>query len=265
MPARGVALQTEPLRGASLARALTRLEERYGAGIVLPADEAAEREAARRIPFGIASLDALLDGGLAAGEPLALLGAPTSGAFTLALEAAAAAQSRGGEVAWVDPSRSFDPLAAARHGVDLERLLLLGVAGGEVPFTAVTVARSAAFVLLVIDLGPRFAQRCAVDAIAPVVAQARAAGVATLVLAEGAASRRISSERPGRAVALPSVEVRRVGWVRHAGRIVGWRSVVARGYPSGGARLSFAPLALPPVPLADEGLMALPRVAEAAG
>lgn len=260
---RGAAFEKDAPRGAFLASAVTRLEERFGTGAVLTGAEASEREASRRMSLGIASLDALLDGGLLAGEPLALLGAPTSGALTLALEAAAAAQARGGEVAWLDPSRSFDPLAAARLGVDLARLLLLRVAGDEIPFTATTVARSAAFVLLVIDLGPRFAQRCSIGALAPVVAQGRAAGVATLVLAE----------RAERSIALPSVELRRTGWVRqkeavaslHAGRVVGWRSLARCGYRAEVARLSFAPLALPSAPLVDEGLRTMPRVMEEAG
>lgn len=243
MGVRGATLEKDAPRGAFLTSAVTRLGERFGTGAVLTGAEAAERGASRRLPLGVTSLDALLDGGLAVGEPTALLGAPTSGALTLALEAAAAAQSRGGEVAWLDPSRSFDPLAAARLGVDLERFLLLRVDGPDVPFTATTVARSAAFVLLVVDLGPRFAQRCGIDVLAPVVVQARAAGVTTLVLAE----------RPERSLALPALTLRRTEWVRRAGRTVGWRSVVTRGYRGDAARLVFAPLALPPLPLVDEG------------
>lgn len=237
-----------PSRGA-LATALARLEERFGDGAVLSAVEAAERQSARRISLGVASVDELLDGGIAAGEPLALLGAPSSGAATLALTAARAAQSSGGEVAWLDPARSFDALAASRCGVDLERLLLLRADGDDIPFVATTVARSAAFVLLVIDLA---FSRASVDALAPVVPQTRAAGVATLIVAAN----------PGRRLALPSLEVRRVGWLRRAGRTIGWCAIAARRHRSDVARLSFAPLALPPSLVVDEGLR---TIAEAVG
>jgi RecA/RadA recombinase len=242
----------------ALAQAITRLEERYGNGVVLPGGAREERRALRTIPFGIASLDALLEGGVVAGEPQLLLGAPSSGATTLALALAASAQGSGGEVVWLDPASCFDPLAAARGGVDLARLLLIRSAyGDELAFAANVVARSGAFVLVVLDLGGRGADtrsagRVAREpgAIATVVARARAANVPLLVL----------DHAPGRSDGAPLavIELRRVEWLSLGGRIVGWRSEASRLHERRVASLAFAPLALPPRLIADEGLREIP-------
>src|ERR671935_103522 len=97
-------------RGAALAEAIARLEGRFGCGVVLPGDEYLERAATRKLAFGVASLDALTDGGIAAGEPQVLIGGASSGAVTVAISLVRSAQNGGGEVAWLDASASFDPL-----------------------------------------------------------------------------------------------------------------------------------------------------------
>src|SRR5205814_1454776 len=71
------------------------------------------------------SLDRVTGGGIRAGEPLAFVGPLTAGKLALALQVAAAAQREGGMVAWIDPSASFDPLAAMRAGVDLDRVVVV--------------------------------------------------------------------------------------------------------------------------------------------
>lgn len=235
---------------APLAQAISRLEERYGNGVVLPGGAREERRALRTIPFGIASLDALLEGGVVAGEPQLLLGAPSSGVTTLALALAASAQGSGGEVAWLDPVGCFDPLAATRGGVDLARLLLIrGAHGDALAFAANVVARSSAFVLVVLDL-PLGVARADAGAIATVVARARAAHVALLVLGDRAGAPR------GRSASAPLavIELRRVEWLSLGGRLIGWRSEASRLHERRVASLAFAPLALPPRLVVDEGL-----------
>ena len=230
-------------RGAALAEAITRLEERYGNGVVLPGGAREERRALRTIPFGIASLDALLEGGIVAGEPQALVGEPASGMLTLAVSLAASAQRSGGEVVWLDPTASFDPLAAARAGVDLARLLVVRAEGDDLVFAASVVARSSAFVLVIIDAGAF--GRVPDPALATFIARARAASVPLLVL----------GDRGGSCAAmLPLVEVRRREWLRRGGRLVGWRSEAARPHDRRVASLAFVPLALPPRIVVDEGL-----------
>lgn len=242
-------------RGAALAEALGRLEERYRSGVVLPGGRAAEWRALRRVPFGVASLDALLEGGVVAGEPAALVGHGSTGTVTLAHVLVASAQSRGGEVAWLDPLRSFDPLAASRAGVDLARLLLVRAAGDALVFAAGILARSSAFVLIVLDLGASFAPvQASVAVLDATVARVRASGQALLVLGDRAPSRH----------SFTTVAVRRREWLRERGRIVGWRSLATRPHDDRAASLLFAPLALPRRTLVDEGVVELSR-AEAVG
>src|SRR5712691_2445990 len=109
--------------GASgLAEAIARIEGRYGAH-ALARGASTERHRGELALATGNSLDAVTDGGLAAGEPLAFVGPGSVGKISLALSAAAAAQRAGGMVAWIDPTASLDPVAAVRAGIDLERLL----------------------------------------------------------------------------------------------------------------------------------------------
>lgn len=230
-------------RGAALAEAIARLEERFGSSVVLPGGAREERgKATGRLAFGVASLDTLVDGGLAPGEPYALLGAASSGATTLAFRLAAAAQASGGDVAWLDPTRSFDPLTAAAAGLELDRVLLVRADEDDVAFAGSVLARSSAFVLVVLDLGKL---RAAATDLATIVARARAARVPLLVLGEHVPSR----------ASIPVVTARRAEWLREGCRLVGWRSEVTRAHDGRIVRLAFAPLALPPRPLVDEGVV----------
>ena len=228
-------------RGAALAEAIARLEERYGTGVVLPGGEREERVATRKLRFGIASLDALTEGGIAAGEPFALVGSGSSGALTLAMWLAQSAQHAGGEVAWLDASASFDPLAAARADVDLERLLLVRAEDEELAFVASVVTRSSAFVLVVADI---VGAHVSSETLATVVARARAAHVPLVVLTDHAFPR----------VPMPALELRQREWLYLAGRLVGWRSEASLAHDARSASLAFAPLALPPRALIDEGI-----------
>lgn len=229
-------------RGAALAEAIARLEERYGSGVVLPGGEYLERGATRKLAFGIASLDALTDGGVAAGEPFLLVGAGSTGALTLALSLVRSAQNAGGDVAWLEASASFDPLAASFAGVDLERLLVVRVEDDELALAATVVARSSAFVFVVADV---VGARVSSETLGTVVTRARAAQVPLLVLAD----------RPFARVAIPALELRTRDWLREGGRLVGWRAEACRSHDSRIASLAFAPLALPPRALSDEGLV----------
>ena len=77
----------------------------------------------RLAPTGSPALDALLDGGLRRGHLSEIVGARSSGGWTLIAAIAAAATGRGEVVAIVDTWDRFDPASAAAAGVDLRRLL----------------------------------------------------------------------------------------------------------------------------------------------
>lgn len=80
----------------------------------------------RVIRTGFAALDAILGaGGLPTSASVAIRGDGSSGRTTLALRTVAEAQAGGSVVAWVDLSRSFDPVEAVARGVRLEWLVVV--------------------------------------------------------------------------------------------------------------------------------------------
>ena len=80
----------------------------------------------RIIRTGFAALDAILGpGGLPRSASVAIRGDGSSGRTTLVLRLAAEAQATGAIVAWLDCSRSFDPVEAVARGVRLEWLVVI--------------------------------------------------------------------------------------------------------------------------------------------
>src|SRR5688500_17195441 len=80
----------------------------------------------RVIPAGSAALDAILGpGGLPKSASVAIRGDGSSGRTTLSLRVAAEAQAQGSVVAWLDLSRSFDPVEAVARGIRLEWLVVI--------------------------------------------------------------------------------------------------------------------------------------------
>jgi hypothetical protein len=196
----------------ALAEAIARIESRYGTRAVVRGDVADRQDGERRIHAGT-SLDRVTSGGIRAGEPLAFVGPATAGKLALALAVAAAAQREGGMAAWIDPSASFDPRAALRAGVDLDRLVVVRAQDpDEVLLAGSAVLRSEGFRLAVVDLGPSFASRCTIDDLAPLLPVVRGSPAALVVVAESR----------GRRLALPTVRVEPIGWQQRFGRTVGW-------------------------------------------
>jgi RecA/RadA recombinase len=80
----------------------------------------------RVIHTGFAALDAVLGpGGLPRSASVAIRGDGSSGRTTLVLRLAAEAQAQGSIVAWLDLSRSFDPVEAVARGIRLEWLVVI--------------------------------------------------------------------------------------------------------------------------------------------
>lgn len=108
-------------RDPKLDTVLANLQTRYGDRIIAPA-KAADTI---RLPTGIASLDELLTGGLALRKLTQITGQPTSGATSLAHRAIARTQTDGHHAVYIDLAGQFDPVTAARCGVDIPALLLI--------------------------------------------------------------------------------------------------------------------------------------------
>jgi len=83
------------------------------------------------IPTDVTVLDACLRGGLPRGQLSEIVGPPSSGRITLALQTIAAAAGRGEIAALVDAFDQLDVASAADAGIDLNRLLWIrGSASG---------------------------------------------------------------------------------------------------------------------------------------
>src|SRR3954452_17184758 len=80
----------------------------------------------RVIHTGFAALDAILGpGGLPRSASVAIRGDGSSGRTTLVHRLAAEGQAQGSIVAWLDLSRSFDPVEAVARGIRLEWLVVI--------------------------------------------------------------------------------------------------------------------------------------------
>ena len=122
-----------------------------------------EDQRIRRVPTGIAEVDALLNGGFPRGELSEIHGPVSSGRTGLLLGLLARTTRSGALAALVDPLDRFDPTSAAGAGLALARLLWLRGprGGGEAPrpkalteatAAIATLAGSGLFELVVFDL-----------------------------------------------------------------------------------------------------------------
>ncbi len=106
-----------------------------------------------RLPTGVSALDELLDGGLRAGETLEVIGARTSGRFSLVLETLASTTASGQVAALVDLGDNFDPATALDVGIELERLLWLRPRHMKKALASAEILIGAGFPLVILDLG----------------------------------------------------------------------------------------------------------------
>jgi hypothetical protein len=111
----------------------------------------------RIVRTGFPDLDAIVGpGGLPRSASVALRGAPSSGATTLALRIVAEAQADGAIVAWLDLARALDPVEAAARGVRLDWLVVLTPETLDEGLSIAGMLLAARSVdVLVIDLPPR--------------------------------------------------------------------------------------------------------------
>ncbi len=140
---------TDPQWPRSLVRQIRRGRDLVGDGSSVGIQEVEADVFATRL----ASVDRLLDGGIRRGQTIELVGPRSSGRFSLVLEILAGATESGESAALIDLGDHFDPQAAARAGVALERLLWARPERLKQALGSAEVLIGGGFPLVVIDLG----------------------------------------------------------------------------------------------------------------
>jgi recombination protein RecA len=183
----------------------------------------------RVIRTGFAALDAIIGpGGLPRSASVAIRGEGSSGRTTLSLRVAAEAQTQGAVVAWLDLSRSFDPVEAVARGIDLEWLVVITPATLEEGLSiAGSLLAGRSVDLLVLDLpGGRLARTDTLAKVADrlhrLAALARRAETLLLILdAPGLAGGLATAVAESTGIRL---ELARRSWVRLGRDVVGQRT-----------------------------------------
>jgi len=142
-----------PEKEKALAAAMTQIDRKYGKGSIMKMGEASSRLSIDVIPTGAIALDIALGvGGVPRGRVVEIYGPESSGKTTLAQHIVAQAQKMGGIAAFIDAEHAFDPIYAARCGVDVDNLLISQPDFGEQALEICeTLVRSNAVDLIVID------------------------------------------------------------------------------------------------------------------
>jgi hypothetical protein len=141
------------------------------------------RGAAKPLATSVAPFDAALQGGgLARGALIELCGRRSSGRFSIALAALAAATAAAESAALIDCCDSLDPQAAQAAGVDLSRLLWLRPRRLKEALLGAEMVLGAGFALVVLDLGGRAARGVPDGAWLRLARAARARDAALLLL-----------------------------------------------------------------------------------
>lgn len=90
-----------------------------------------------RIPTGIAPLDDAVGGGFPKRRIIELYGLPSGGKSLISMLIIKSAQEKGLECVYIDIEDSFDPIFAAKLGVDIKKLILMQSSMGEDVFDTI--------------------------------------------------------------------------------------------------------------------------------
>lgn len=136
----------------SIDQVLKEIEKTFGKGSVMKLGER-PRVDVDVISSGSLLIDhALGVGGYPKGRIVEIYGPESSGKTTLALQAIAEAQKKGGHAAFVDAEHSIDPVYAQNLGVNIDELILSQPDCGEQALEIVeTLANSGSFDIIVVD------------------------------------------------------------------------------------------------------------------
>lgn len=150
----------------ALEDALKCIEKAYGKGSVMRLGERPHVDV-DAIPTGSILLDQALGvGGYPKGRIVEIYGPESSGKTTLALEAIAQAQLKGGRAAFIDAEHAIDPEYASKLGVDIDELILSQPDSGEQALEICEMLASSGAIDIIV-----------VDSVAALVPQAELDGV----------------------------------------------------------------------------------------
>lgn len=150
----------------ALEDALKCIEKAYGKGSVMRLGERPHVDV-DVIPTGSILLDQALGvGGYPKGRIVEIYGPESSGKTTLALEAVAQAQLKGGRAAFIDAEHAIDPEYASKLGVDIDELILSQPDSGEQALEICEMLASSGAIDIIV-----------VDSVAALVPQAELDGV----------------------------------------------------------------------------------------
>jgi len=137
----------------ALQAAMSQIDRKYGKGSIMKLGEANSRLAIDVIPTGAIALDIALGvGGVPRGRVVEIYGPESSGKTTLAQHIVAQAQKAGGVAAFIDAEHAFDPIYAARCGVNVDSLLVSQPDFGEQALEICeTLVRSNAVDIIIVD------------------------------------------------------------------------------------------------------------------
>ncbi|MDE2040456.1 MAG: recombinase RecA [Elusimicrobia bacterium] len=146
-------MANEGAKGKALDLALAQIEKAYGREAIMKLGDRAKKINVETIPTGILSLDLALGvGGLPRGRIIEIYGPESSGKTTLALQAVAQAQKRGGAAAYIDAEHAMDPAYTKQLGVDVDSLLIAQPDCGEEALEITEkLVRSSALDVIVVD------------------------------------------------------------------------------------------------------------------
>ena len=136
----------------ALETCMAQIERTYGKGSIMRLGENTGI-VVEAIPTGSLSLDLALGiGGVPKGRIVEIYGPESSGKTTLALHIVAEAQTRGGEVAFIDAEHALDPGYARALGVDIDSMLISQPDTGEQGLEICeALVRSGAIDVVVVD------------------------------------------------------------------------------------------------------------------
>jgi recombination protein RecA len=139
------------LAPTQLAEVQTILQKRFGKQVLFRASD--PKFQIRRISTGILTLDFLLGGGIALGRITEFYGQYAALKSHALYRTIALAQQAGLNCALMDAEHSFDPLHAARLGIDLSALTMVGdlEVGEEIIDVGETLIRSGKFEVVGVD------------------------------------------------------------------------------------------------------------------
>ncbi|CDB28171.1 protein RecA [Firmicutes bacterium CAG:582] len=136
----------------ALEQVMAEIEKQFGKGAIMKLGEETHYEI-ETTPTGSLGLDiALGAGGFPKGRIIEVYGPESSGKTTIALQAVAEVQKRGGRAAFIDAEHALDPIYAKNLGVNIDELLLSQPDTGEQALEICeALVRSNAVSIVVID------------------------------------------------------------------------------------------------------------------